>query len=160
MNKKAYTLIEIIMAVSVAAVIAAVIAFVINAGMENWFFIKGQKRIMMEARGAMKRMVREIRRTKDNSSLNILNFTSTRYRFKDVDNNTIDYWQDGTDLKRTDRVLLRSLAGSGGLDFVYLGKEGAAAGFSEDIRTIQITIKVVEGENRVRLRSAASIRNR
>jgi len=160
-NKKhAYTLIELVISIAVAGIIAGVFAIVINAGMDTWFFVKGQRRLTMQTRGVMQRMVREIKRTKDNSDSSILNFTSTRYRFKDVDNTTIDYQQDGTDLERDGLGLLKNLANPDGLNFVYLDAAGVAAAHAEDIRAVQITIIVVDGSNRARLRSAASIRNR
>ena len=114
----------------------------------------------METRAAMKRMVRDIRRTKDNTDSVILNFTSTRYRFIDVDDNTIDYQRDGNDLEVNGNVLLPDLAVVGGLEFVYLDASGAIAGFAEDIRVVQITLIVEEGTSRIKLRSAASLRNR
>ncbi len=140
MNKKAgFTLIEIIMAVAIAGVIVTTFAVVINSGMGVWFLIKGQRSIMMETRGVMKRMVREIRMTKDART---------------------NYQQDGTDLKRDGLVLLENLASPGGLEFVYLNSSGEVTALDAAIRTVQITIIVEEGDNRVRLRGAAGIRNR
>ncbi len=160
MNKKAYTLMEIVISVAIAGIVAGVFAIVINAGMENWFLLKGQKRIMMETRAAMQRMLREIRITRDTSDTGILNFTSTRYRFRDINNNTIDYQRDGSDLERNNRVLLENLAASGGLEFVYLDASGETTAVRGNIRSVRVTLIVQEGDNRVRLRSAASIRNR
>lgn len=159
MNKKAgFTLIEIIMAVAIAGIIVSIFAVVINSGIGAWVFIKGQRNIMMETRGVMKRMVREIRRT--NSADDINAFTSTQYEFDDIDNNRINYQQDGTDLKRNGAVFLSNLASPGGLEFVYLDASGEATALDVAIRTVQITLVVEDGENRVRLRGAAGIRNR
>lgn len=148
------------MAIAIAGIIAGVFSLVINAGMEGWFFIKGQKSLLMETRSAMKRMVRDVRRTRDNTANSVLTFTSTRYRFIDVDDNTIDYQWVGNDLRVGNNVLLPNLANNGGLEFIYLDANGAAAVFAEDIRVVQITLIVEEGTNRTRLRSAASLRNR
>ncbi len=139
MNKKGFTLVEIVMAITIAGIIVSIFAVVINSGMGVWFLIKGQRSIMMETRGVMKRMVREIRINKDAR---------------------IYYQQDGMDLKRNGLVLLENLASPGGLEFVYLDASGEVTAIDEDIRTIRITIIVEEGDNRVRLRGAASIRNR
>lgn len=157
--RRGFTLIEIIVAVVIAAMMALVVGFVVNAGMEGWFFMKGQRAITMEARGVMKRMVREIRKTKGDAE-SVIIFTPTRYKFEDIDSNIIDYQKNGSNLERNGVVLLRNLASSGGLEFVYLDASGDAATLEENIRTIRITILVEEGDNRVRLRSAASIRNR
>ncbi|MFC1571383.1 PilW family protein [Candidatus Margulisiibacteriota bacterium] len=157
-NKKGLTLIEMIIATLVAGIIVGIFAVVINSGMDAWFFIKGQKSIMSETRAVLKRMVREIRRTKDAD--NILTFTTTNYEFNDIEDNTIDYQQDGTNLERNDAALLTNLASSDGLEFVYLDANGNVAASEGDIRTVQITIIVHDGDNEVRLRSAAGLRNR
>ena len=158
--KEGFTLIEIIISIAIAGIIAGVFAVVINAGMGNWFFIKGQKKVMMETRGVIKKMVREIRRTRDNSDSGILNFTSTRYRFRDVDNNTVNYQQAGTDLERNGSALLKNLPASGGLNFIYLDASGNVTAVRSAVRTIRIKLIVEDGDNRARLQSAASLRNR
>lgn len=160
MNKKGFTLIEIIMAIMIAGVIASIFGAVINSGMGAWFFIRGQRSAMLETSAVMKRMIREIRMTNGNFDSSILIFTSTQYKFKDVNDATIDYQQDSTDLERNGTVLLENLASPGGLEFVYLNSSGNPTTAKSTIRTIRIKLIVEEGDNRVRLQSAAGIRNR
>lgn len=157
---RGFTLIEIIMAIVLAGIIASVFAAVINSGMDTLFFLRGQKSSMADARSVLKRMEREIRRTKSASSTDILNFTSTYYRFREVDNAVIDYQQAGTDLQRNGAVILQNLASAGGLNFSYLNSSGGTTTSAEAISLVRIAIIVEEGNNRVRLRSAARIRNR
>ena len=169
MNKKAFTLhrrgsagftmIEIIIVIVVTSLIAVVAATVINNGMGVWFLLRDQSNLMLETKATMKRMVREIRRT-ENSADGIITFTATEYQFDDINNNRIRYWQDGTDLKRGTRVLLPDLASSGGLEFVYYDSSGNVATLDENVRSVQISIAVVSGNNRVRLRNIANLRNR
>jgi hypothetical protein len=149
-----------IMVIVIVGIIASIFAVVFNSGMLAWFFMKDQKGMMMETRSVMKRMVREIKTTKDTDSSDILNFESSRYRFVDINDNTIDYQQSGTNLLRNGAVLLNNLAAPGGLQFSYLNSSGAVTSSRAFIRTVRITLFAQSGNNAVRLQSAASIRNR
>ncbi len=148
------------MVIVIVGIIASIFAVVFNSGMLAWFFMKDQKGMMMETRSVMKRMVREIKTTKDTDSSDILNFESSRYRFVDINDNTIDYQQSGTNLLRNGAVLLNNLAAPGGLQFSYLNSSGAVTSSRAFIRTVRITLFAQSGNNAVRLQSAASIRNR
>jgi prepilin-type N-terminal cleavage/methylation domain-containing protein len=159
-GRQGFTLIEIIMAMVIAGVIASIFGVIINSGMGAWFFVKGQQKIMMETGAVMKRMVREIRMTSGNFDSSILIFTEAQYKFKDVNNNTIDYRKNGANLERNGAILLQNLAGSGGLRFVYLNSGGNPTTAKSAIRAVQIKLTVEEGENRICLQSAAGIRNR
>lgn len=156
-KKQGITLIELIVAITLVAIIAAVISFVVNSGLMSWLFMREQKEIMAQTRSALQRMVREIRRT--NSTDGIIIFNATEYEFRDIAGQQIEYAKDGADLERNNEVILENLDSSG-LSFVYLNKYGSVEANKDDIRTIQITLIVQKGDNRVRLRSAASIRNR
>ncbi len=159
MNKKGFTLIELIMAIVIAGVLIGAFSAVINTGINIYLFVGGQKTLMMETRGAIKRMVREIRRTKDTTAASIVTFTATEYEFKDIDDTTIEYKQVGTNLERNTAVLLEHLQNPGGLEFEYLDASGATTATREDIRAVRITLIVVDGDNRIRLQSSARIRN-
>lgn len=158
-RKRGFTLIEAVIAIAVAGIVVSVLAVVINSGLHAWFFIKGQRNYLAESRGAVKRMTREMRGIKNNSD-GIIVFTSSRFQFKDASENTIEYRQNGTNLERNSVVLLENLANPGGLAFNYLTASGGVAATKEAIRTIQIELAVSSGNNQVRLKGAAGIRNR
>ncbi|MDI6731759.1 MAG: prepilin-type N-terminal cleavage/methylation domain-containing protein [Candidatus Margulisbacteria bacterium] len=159
-HKKGFTLIEMIAAIVIAGIIASVFAVVINSGMDALIFMRGQKSGMADARSVMKRMVREIRKTKSASSTDILNFTVSYYRFRDTDDNVIGYQQVGSNLLRNGSVVLTDLASANGLSFSYFNSSGGTTVTAEAIRQVKISIIIEEGSNRVRLQSAAGIRNR
>ena len=158
MNKNGFTLIEVIMGMAITAIIVVVISFVINTGMDSWFFMNEQGKMMADVRSAVRRMQREINRTASNESIST--FSSAEYEFVDVDNNTINYQMNATNLERNNILLLENLAPSEGLEFVYLDENGIETSSKEGIRTIQFTIKVSKGTNQVLLRSSAGIRNK
>lgn len=159
-NRRGFTLVETVMAMVIAGIIFAVFAAAINSGLGAWFFTKDQTSMMLESRSVMKRLVREIRRTRDRTSDGIMVFNASRYQFKDVDNNTIDYQQSGANLTRNGAVLLNNLAVPSGLQFTYLNTSGQPTLSRTAIRTVNIIILVESSANRVRLQSAAGIRNR
>ncbi len=156
MKRRGVTIIELIVAMVVAGIIAAIFGAVIAGGFNSWFFIKGQKALTRDASSAMRRMVREIRRT-NGSSITV--FTSAEYRFIDLNTNVIDYQQSGTNLSRNGAVLLADLA-PGGLQFTYLTTTGATAATAAAIKIVNIQLIAESGQNRVRLFNAAGIRNK
>ena len=160
MNKKGYTLIELVIAILLAGIIVGVLGLVVNSGMDAWFFVRSQGKGMMETRSAMNRVVREIRSIKGNANSNILVFNDSRFRFLDINDAIIDYEQDGNDLLRNDVVILNNLLDPGGLSFTYLNSAGNPTTAKSAVRCVRIKLRVVDGSNQVRLQSSASLRNR
>jgi prepilin-type N-terminal cleavage/methylation domain-containing protein len=154
-SKNGFTLIEIIMAMVLIGIISAVVATVIAGGMNSWIFMKGQKDLMADASSTMRRMVREIKMIRSPS---IEVFASAECRFIDINNNSIDYVRTGNNLVRNGSVLLGNLAANG-LQFSYYDNGGAAATLARAIKVVNISLIVQQGSNRVRLQSAAGIRN-
>lgn len=158
-SRRAYTFVELVMVIVIAGIVAAIFAVVITTGIDSWVFMKGQKRVMADTRSAMKRMAREIRITKSVPA-GVLGFSSTEYDFRDINGSRIEYRKSGSNLLRNGLVLLQNLESSGGLEFVYLDSQGAGTTVINQIRIIQITLRVQDSSNRSRLRSAAAVRNR
>jgi hypothetical protein len=141
------------------AVVVSVLAVVISSGLRAWFFIRGQREFMMDGRSAIKRMVKEIRRVKDPAD-GLLTFNSGALRFRDIDEQEIIYTQSGVDLTRNGAILLSSLKSPGGMTFSYLDSLGQPTASRESVRLIRIDLFITEGENQVRLRGSAGVRNR
>ncbi|MFH1826668.1 MAG: type II secretion system protein [bacterium] len=151
-KRKGFTLIEVIIALVIAGLISGVFAVVISQGMSAWTFLRNQRSYLMDARGALKRMEREIR----HSSGDIIIFSPSEFEFVDIDNNTIDYRLSGQNLLRNEAVLLASLAG---FEFTYLNASGEAAALASQIRVVQMSLVVSQGDNLVKMQTAAGIRN-
>lgn len=160
MKKPGFTLIESIAAVMVMTIIFFVFAAYISAGFESWRFIGGQKGMVLEARAALNRLMREFKLI--NGSANITVFTTTEVRFKDVDNLTVDISQEGSYLCRGNGIsndsLLDHLQSPGGLVLTYLDTNEAVTNIRDNIAVIRIKITTIKGENRVVLQSAARLR--
>jgi len=158
-KKRGFTLIEIVIAITLAGLLGLAFSHLIGAGMNAWFLLKTQNALVTEANSSMQRMVREIKRTKDNGA-SIITYDPTQYKFVDIDDNPIDYQKEGTNLNRNDKVLLNNLASADGLAFVYLDRNGAVTGTKSQIQTVQITLKLEDDYGLLKLRSAANIRYR
>lgn len=153
------TLIELLITIAIVAVVVSVLAVVINSGLQAWFFIRGQREFMMDGRSALKRLVKEIRRIKSPAD-GLVVFTADQLHFRDIDDEVIIYTRSGTRLVRNGAVLLDNLEDPGGLVFTYLNSAGQPTTSREAIRLIGIELSLFGGDNRVRLKGAAGVRNR
>jgi type II secretory pathway pseudopilin PulG len=159
MNKhRAFTLVEGILVIALAAIITMVIAVYIREGVVSWKSLTGQKDIALSSRAALARVTRELKRIKQNT--NILTHTTTECRFLDVNENMVTFSQEGTSLLRNSDILLDDLKDPGGLMFSYLDKDGTETAITNDMRTIRCRLVVQKDENRYVLQSAARVRVR
>ncbi len=160
MNRKAFTLIELVMTIVISSLIFGIFAMVIYSGMQIWFFNKIQKTYLYEARTALNRMVREIRMTRDTTSAGITTFATSEYSFTDINGNAINYRQSGSSLLRNSDIMIDNLVNPGGLAFAYLNQTGVATTERSSIRAVKVNLFLRSGSNVVKMQSAGGIRNR
>lgn len=158
MTRKGFTIIETIIVLVLVGILSLVFAVYIREGFGAWQFLSGQKRITLSSRAALNRVVKELKRAKQNT--NIVTHTSQEVSFLDVENNTVTFSQSGSNLLRDSDVLLKNLQDPGGLNFTYLDKDGNQTAITSDMRVIRCRLTVVKGENKFVLESAARIRVR
>jgi len=159
--KNGFTLIEFIIVIAILGVIAGLaVPFVIGA-IDSWMLSKAERSNIFDARFALNRMVREIRQIKDDSSIST--FTSTRFVFTDINNNTIEFAQSGDTLLRISggdsNELADDLRDSGGLTFTYLDTDGNTTATAADVRMVRIQVIIESGGSSVTLRSLSRLRN-
>jgi prepilin-type N-terminal cleavage/methylation domain-containing protein len=156
--KKGFTLVEIVIVIVMMAIVSFFIAVYMREGINAWQYMCGQKNITLSTRAAMNRIVKELKRAKQNT--NITTHTTTEITFLDVYNDTITFSQEGTVLYRNSDILLEGLLDPGGLVFTYLDKDGNVTAITNEMRVVRCRLTVVEEENRFILESAARIRVR
>ena len=156
--RRGFTIVEAITVIVLLGIISGVFAVYIREGFDAWRFLSGQKNIALSTRASLNRMVRELKRVKENA--NLTTFTSKEVTFLDVDNDLITFSQNGTDLLRNTDILLDDLQDPCGLFITYLDKDGNETAQKTDIRTIHVRLTVIKGENKFVIESAARIRVR
>lgn len=156
MSKRAFTLIELIMVMTIVGIISAMFVPFISAALDSWALNKSERDVMFSARLALNRMVREIRQTKDTNL--ITTFTATEFAFIDSNDNSINFRQSGNTLLRNSDELTDKLQNPGGLALTYLDSGGNVTGVRDDIRTVRIILALTSESSSVTVRSFARFR--
>lgn len=88
-NHKGFTLIEMILAITLLGIVAAVIAIPLSQGVKGWFQATSREGITQSGRIGIERMVREIRNTarKSNNTPCISSATGASFSFSDASGN-------------------------------------------------------------------------
>jgi len=157
MNQKAFTLIELIMVITLIGITALMLAPFISTCLDAWLFSESERDVVFSSRLAMNRMVREIRQVFRASSINT--FTATEFEFVDVDSNTINFQQSGSSLNRDSNELAQNLQNPDGLTFTYLDSDGNVTATQADIRMVRIKLIIESGDSSITLQSLARFRN-
>lgn len=155
--KRGFTLIEMIMVTVLVGILFSVFGFYIRQGIDIWQIVGGQKVLSSSGRSSIYRLSRELKRIKDPTNLTTL--TSTEIEFTDIADNTINFSQDGTDLKRGTDILCQKLQNPGGLAFTYLDQDGAETQTASLVRLIKVRLTLVNQDNKFVIESAARLRN-
>ncbi len=157
MQKRGFTLVEAVMVIAISSILALGIGNFIITSLQAWLLISQRDAALNGARAAMNRMVSEIRLA--NKPQNISLAAGSELRFSDLQNQSIDYRQSGTDLLRNQDVLASGLATSEGLVFTYLNSSGGSAESRVAVASVRIRIRITTPAQSFMLESSSRIRN-
>lgn len=157
MDRKAFTLIELIMVIAIIGIIAMMTAPFISTAVDSWLFSRTERDVVFSARLAMNRMIREIREI--NGTDSVLTFTNTTLSFNDIDNDSISYQQSGTALLRNSDELTDKLRDPGGLSFNYLDSSGNVTAVKAEINMVRVKLILDSGDSTISIQSLARLRN-
>lgn len=152
---KGFTLIEMIIVISVMGIVSNVAALILYQAIRATSLQYTLSEVQSQARTALTRMVKELHTIRSNDTIVIDNLTgpSTQITFTDMDNTTITY-----SLDETNRLLLREqnipgetslgeqpLADSvTTLEFLYFDEDGEETYTNTDIHYIKIKLTFTE----------------
>lgn len=131
----------------------------IVAGINLWVYLSTRQDTTKSAQLAMNRMVSEI---KDTAAGGLTYSVTQEITFTDIDGNTIDFKQTGTNLIRTfngtANTLATNLGSPEGLKLQYLDVNRAATNNDANVTSIRITLTTMAGVQPATLESGARFR--
>ncbi len=145
-SKKGLTLIEIVITIVIVGILVGGSMFYLRQVIDLWEFMSFRNEIVSQGRMALMRMSRDIRQIGNTAS--VFNANSTRLRFKDVNNVTLDYYFSSPDLRRNNDTLAN---GINALVFTYYNQTNQQIAVplvspqATDIRRIKIRLNMFSG---------------
>jgi len=141
------------MVMVLVGILSAVFAFYIREAVLAWGFLSGQKSLVMASRGALNKMVRELK-----TASQMVTYTTSEVSFINTNGATVTFVQTGPDLYRGNYIILQNLKDPGGLGLTYLDQNGNQTALAPEIKTIWVELNCVNGANKFTLKSAAHLR--
>jgi len=155
--KSGFTLIELVIVITIMAVVSYIIASFIVSATDAWVFVKSRETALSQGRYAVERVVRELRRIK--TPINIYPALSTECGFIDIDNATAEVKQSGTDLLYNGNILAAGLLNPGGLNFKYYDSSLAETSTMGEVQYIRVQLSLVSGTQSIIIWDGARLRN-
>ena len=167
-RRYAFTLIEILVVLTVVGLIASVSAPFLVTAVQAIDLLTSQSGLQDNAEVALSRISREARRLRNDQSVQTA--SGTTFRFTDLDNNDITYTQSGTTLTRQVQPnaadVLADSVSAGGWAITYYDDDGnslasptVGIGTSTDIRRIQFQITFQDDNQTLKVDTAVRPRN-
>ena len=164
MGSKGFTLIELVIVITIIGIITGVVGYILLGTVDAWMFKFNRADLLSDGRLAMNRMVREIREIKNRGK--VTTAASSEFRFENVDNIDITYDLSSTDLDRTADGTANTLAENvSSLTFTYFDSNGNTiatpdvAPGATDIRRVRINLTLTKNSEDVYLQSESVPRN-
>lgn len=163
-SSKGFTLIELVIVITIIGIIAVVVGFILLSTVDAWTFKFNRSDLLWDGRLSMNRMVREIREIKNTTSVTTAG--SSQFRFTNIDNVDITYGLGGADLNRTADGTTNVLAENvSSLIFTYYDSSGGTittpivSPGATNIRRVRINLTLTKNGENVYLQSDSMPRN-
>lgn len=164
MRKNGFTLIELVVVISVVGIISTIVGSILLGAIDAWVFKFNRNDILWDSRLAIDRMTREIRTIRNATS--VTTASSAQFRFIDAGDKDITYSISSTNLNRTENGTANLLAENvSSLAFTYYDTNGNTIAIptvspaATNIRRVRINFTLTKNGENVYLQSEASARN-
>jgi prepilin-type N-terminal cleavage/methylation domain-containing protein len=162
-KEKGFTLVELVIAITIAGIAAATIGAILLGTVKAWTFKFNRSDILWDGRLAINRMTREIRTVRD--SVSVTTASSSQFRFIDAGNVDITYSLSSTNLNRTENGTANLLAENvSSLGFTYYDAAGTVipsptVSPTTDIKRVRINLTLIKNGQTLYLQSDSMPRN-
>ena len=147
MNKKGFTLAEIIIVITILSVITGLTSLILGTVLKAQTFFMANKALVDEARLAVERIIIDIRKIR--SPTDIITFNVDELEFVNSEGENIHFVVSGDKLMRNGKVLTGQLKTAGAFQLTYkdsLGNQIVPPGAPDDIWFITMKLQLRNGE--------------
>ena len=157
-SKMGFTLVEIVLAVSLVGILFAAAGIVLRQGLDSYATVSERGSALQAARFAIERMTRELRRCGDDADDQIQNISASQISFTDADNINTSFNLNGDTLRRGTDTLLDNVSS---LAFTGYKSDNTQTASAQQIRRVRIQMSVLpEGQTApLTLRTDIFLRN-
>ena len=152
MRKKSFTIIELVITMTVLVVIGWLGVSALLSGVDSWSMFNQRKELLTDGRMALDRMAREIRMVKDKTS--ILTADAVIFSFVDADDNTLSFATNLSVIERTENSTVNGLLDNvTNLSFTYYDANNSVivtpvvSPSETNIKRIRINISLNKGSS-------------
>ncbi len=154
-STNAYTLIELIVAIMLMAILSGLLASIIAVNFKTMGEVSDRKKLVTRGTLAINLFEREVGMLK--KTANILVATSSQFKFTDTYGNTLDYVITGSNLTRKlGAGLANTLATpviNADTEFSYFGADNAVTAVKADMRLVKLVLVMDDGGTGISLLS-------
>ncbi len=154
-HHRGMTLIELIVVLTILAVMAAIALPMIHAGFNSYITQRNLVDANWQGRLALARMTRDIRNIPSANATTLVTTTSTDFKFTDNTNTSVEYTLSGTNLQRNAITLAN---GIGSVTFGYYDKTGAVTATPANMRYVSIALNITENNVNITVWTVVNLR--
>jgi len=144
MNKKGFTLIEVLFVIALVAILLAAITPYLRAFHVSWESADKRSEVVQNARVGMGKMLKELREADEFTAI-----AGRSVSFNDVDGTSIVYAETNNYLTRNGEILAGMITGVNDLEFGYYDTTGKKTSQTEDVKAVGVSMTVSDPDDAV-----------
>jgi prepilin-type N-terminal cleavage/methylation domain-containing protein len=160
MNKKGFTMVEYILVIALSGIIFLALSQVVIITIRSFDIVLSGSAIIGQTDTSYQRMMREIRQTRDRTSL--VTAGSGDIRFADINGNDIEYRLLSGQILRNSAVAIDNATA---FSIEYFDRDGNPIGTplvapqNTNVRNVRVTLTITRSTQSLTIRSAVKLRN-
>ena len=154
MKYRGFSMIELIIVISIITVLSAITLPMLQAGFNGYFMQRNLSDANWQGRLALSRITRDLHNIP--AAANITTATGTQLTFTNNSNASVSYTLSGTNLQRNALTLAN---GIGSVTFGYYDSAGAVTGTIDNIRYISIALNITQNNTNITLETVVNLRD-
>jgi len=144
MNKRGFTLVEVLFVITIVAILLVAVTPYLRAFHVSWESADKRSEVVQNARAGMDKMLRELREAGEFTAI-----SKRSVSFDDIDGNVVTYTETSDNLTRNGDILAGVIAGVNDLGFDFYDITGKKTSQEEDVKAVGISLTISDPDDAV-----------